>query len=91
MKVKTKNKIKEALRNLWGYLIIAIILFTFWLTVGTYGQVRFKQGYNQGFFDGLNNAKKPPAVSTTLSSDVIKAIHFAEPTDSDNIRLALPL
>jgi len=80
VKIKTKNRIKEALRTLGLCFIIALIFFLLYLSVGTYGQVRFKQGFKQGFFEGLNNAKKVPSIKTTLSSDVIKAIHFAEPT-----------
>ena len=67
MKLKTKKKIREALHRLLKYFIIALIFFLLYLSVGTYGTVRFKQGYNQGFFDGLNNAKngKPNTLSTT--------------------------
>ncbi len=82
MKVKTKNSIKSALRLIVASFIVAIIFFTLFLSVGTYGQQKFKQGYNQGFFEGLNNAKKPPVTKSgfTLPSGVIEAISFAEST-----------
>ncbi len=76
MKIKTKNRIKAVFVRVGDLFVIAIIFFIFYLAVGTYGQVKFKQGYNQGFFEGLNNAKKPPAIKTTLPTGVMKAQVF---------------
>jgi len=80
MKVKTKNRIKSVLIRVGDLFVIAMIFFVFYLSVGTYGQVKFKQGYNQGFYEGLRNIKPAPPTKTTLPSGDIEAISFAELT-----------
>ena len=79
MKIKTKNRIKAAFRVILSSLLFAIIFFTFYVAVGTYGQMKFQQGHTKGFFEGINNARKPPPTSTTLPSGDIRAIPFENP------------
>lgn len=80
MKVKTKNRIKAAFRFLGFAILVAMIFFNLFLSIGIYGQMKFKQGHTKGFFEGLNNARKPPPTSTTLPQGDIEAISFAEST-----------
>ena len=74
MKLKTKNRIKEAFRVIGFAILVAVIFFVLFLSVGTYGQMKGEQNYRKGFYDGLHNAKKPPPTSTTLPKGDIRAI-----------------
>ncbi len=58
MKTKTKNRIWATLRALAMIFVGIVIAFTFWLTVGVYGQMK----YQQGFLNGFNAV---PAVKTS--------------------------
>jgi len=80
MKIKTKSRIKAAFRVLGFAILVAMIFFNFFLTVGQFGQMKFMQGHTKGFFEGIHNNRKKPPLSTTLPSGVIEAISFAEST-----------
>jgi len=81
MKIKTKKRIKAVFQFLAFAFVTAVFAFTLYLAVGTYGQVK----YRQGFMNGYMKEKKPDIkTSTTLPSGDLEAISFAKSTNTGN-------
>lgn len=69
MKTKTKNRIKAALKFSAFAFLAGLVFFMFFLSVGTYGQVR----YNTGFMNGYLEDKKRPLKTGFLPNGAIEA------------------
>ena len=66
MKKKAKKRIKALLHFLGFAFVTALIAFNFYLSVGTYGQIKAQQAFNKGYV-GCINAKKKPDIKTSTN------------------------